>query len=802
MRYTYVRQHDTTDCAAACLAMVCLHYKKEITITRLRDMMGTDLKGTNLVGLQKAANELGFTTAAVRVDRENFLSDFSLPCIAQVITDQGLAHFVVVFKKTTLRDDGERRKHMLDEAERVKEAEEKGKKHKCKDYVIIGDPATELKKISLDEFYKNFTGVLLLLNPTSEFNVNQRKKLAPGAPGYEAQQANEKDDGKPNRWGMMKRYIDLLLPQKKLFFYAILSSVITTILGIASSMFNKILMDEVLPYGLDNLLVTLIIVFSMVSLTSSLIGFVRQWVLIHLSIKIDIPLMLGYFGHIFHLPMKFFATRKTGDITTRYSDANTIKSIFTSIALSLVMDISMAIITGIILFRMNAMLFSISLFMALVSILLVLVFKQPYKRINEETMIQSAALNSQMIESLRGIETIKCNANEDTQLENLEKEYIKSLKISLRSSRISTGQGLISTFISTGFSMLTTYVGISQVLKGEMTLGGFMAFSTLSSYFTSPLSNLIGLQMQIQEASISMKRLGEIMDYPSETVGDEDRTDLDKVEGDIEFKDVTFRYGNRAPALDHISFTIPAGKKVALVGSSGSGKSTITKLLLKYYEPESGTISVGGVDLDEYSNASVRRAIAYVPQNVELFSKTIYDNIRISRPEASLDEVKAAAKKADAHEFIRKLPLQYNTYLEEAGNGLSGGEKQRLALARAFLKDANLYILDESTSSLDFGTENTIFDMIYNQLADRSMLIVAHRLSTIRDCDLILVMDHGEIVERGTHEELLEKQGKYYELWSLQQGIFRDKKRGSKPEAPVSAAKVVEDEDDGESITY
>ena len=642
MRYTYVRQHDTTDCAAACLAMVCLHYKKEITITRLRDMMGTDLKGTNLTGMEKAAQELGFSTAAVRVDRENFLSEFTTPCIAQVITDEGLAHFVTVFKKTTIKDDGERRRHMVRQEEGRKKGADEGKKFKCRDYVIIGDPAKELKKISLDEFYKNFTGVLLLMNPTSEFNVSQRKKLAPGAPGYEAQQASEKNDGKPNRWGMMKRYIDLLLPQKKLFFYAILSSVITTILGIASSMFNKILMDEVLPYGLDNLLVTLIIVFSMVSLTSSLIGFVRQWVLIHLSIKIDIPLMLGYFGHIFHLPMKFFATRKTGDITTRYSDANTIKSIFTSIALSLVMDISMAIITGIILFRMNAMLFSISLFMALVSILLVLVFKQPYKRINEETMIQSAALNSQMIESLRGIETIKCNANEDTQLENLEKEYIKSLKISLRSSRISTGQGLISTFISTGFSMLTTYVGISQVLHGEMTLGGFMAFSTLSSYFTSPLSNLIGLQMQIQEASISMKRLGEIMDYPSETVGDEDRTDLDKVEGDIEFKDVTFRYGNRAPALDHISFTIPAGKKVALVGSSGSGKSTITKLLLKYYEPEDGEIDLNGVNLAEYTNDSVRRAISYVPQNVELFSKTIYDNIRVSRMDATMDEVKEA----------------------------------------------------------------------------------------------------------------------------------------------------------------
>ena len=791
MRYTYVRQHDTTDCAAACLAMVCLHYKKEVTITRLRDMMGTDLKGTNLVGLQKAANELGFTTAAVRVDRENFLSDFSLPCIAQVITDQGLAHFVVVFKKTTIKDEGARRKHMLQDAETRKEEEKKGKKHKCKDYVIIGDPGTELKKISLDEFYKNFTGVLLLLNPTSEFKGG---KLG-------SRDGKDGKDGKSGKYGMMKRYIDLLLPQKKLFFYAILSSVITTILGIASSMFNKILMDEVLPYGLNNLLVTLILVFSVVSITSTLIGFVRQWVLIHLSIKIDIPLMLGYFGHIFNLPMKFFATRKTGDITTRYSDADTIKSIFTSIALSLVMDISMAVITGIILFRMNAMLFSISLFMALVSILLVLVYKQPYKRINEESMAQSAALNSQMIESLRGIETVKCNANEQTELDNLEREYMKSLKISLRSSRISTTQGLISSFISTGFSMLTTYVGISQVLNGEMTLGGFMAFSTLSSYFTSPLSNLIGLQMQIQEASISMKRLTEIMDYPAEneTAEGMEQSEMEKVEGDIEFKDVTFRYGNRAPALDHVSFTIPAGKKVALVGSSGSGKSTITKLLLKYYDPEDGEIDVNGVNLAEYSSHSVRRAIAYVPQNVELFSKTIYDNIRISRMDATLDEVKEAAKKADAHEFIRHLPLQYNTYLEEAGNGLSGGEKQRIALARAFLKDSNLYILDESTSNLDFATETLIFNMIYEQLADRSMLIVAHRLSTIRDCDLILVMDHGKIVERGNHEELMAKNGRYAELWNMQQGIFR--KRKAEP-APQAVAAVVEEDDDGESITY
>ena len=587
MRYTYVRQHDTTDCAAACLAMVCLHYKKEITITRLRDMMGTDLKGTNLTGLQKAAEELGFSTAAVRVDRENFLSEFSVPCIAQVITDEGLVHFVTVFKKTTIKDDGERRRHVLKEEEARKKCADEGKKFKCRDYVIIGDPAKELKKISLDEFYKNFTGVLLLLTPTSEFKA-----------------------GKQKQGSMVKRFLDLLLPQKKLFFYAILSSVIMTVLGIASSMFNKILMDEILPYGLKSLLISMILVFSLVSVTSALISMVRQWVLIYLSIKIDIPLMLGYFGHVFKLPMKFFATRKTGEITTRYSDASTIKSVFTSIALSVAMDIVMACVTGVILFRMNATLFSISIFTTLLSILLVFIFKQPFKRINEETMQQSAILNSQMIESLRGIETVKCNAEEDRELEALEREYIKSLKISLRSSKISTVQSLISTLITTILGMVTSYVGIMQVLNGEMTLGGYMAFSTLSSYFTNPVSELVSLQMSIQQAQISIKRLTEIMDYESEQDETREYTEMEKIDGDIEFKDVSFRYGSRSPALSHVSFTIPYGKKVALVGSSGSGKSTITKLLLKYYEPESGTISVGGVDLDEYSNASVRRAIA------------------------------------------------------------------------------------------------------------------------------------------------------------------------------------------------
>lgn len=720
MKYTFVKQHDITDCAAACLAMVCLHYKKETTITKLRDMMGTDLKGTNLIGLSKCADELGFVSQAVRVDKEGFLSEFTLPAIANIITKEGLSHFVVIFKKT-------------------------------KKYVVIGDPAKDLIRVTIDEFYKQFTGVLLILKPDERF-------------------VKEKNKGEK----VFSRYVRLLLPHKKLFIYGIISSLLLTIFGIVSSLFNSIIYDEILPYSQENTLKLVLIIFAGIGLTQVVVGFIRQWMMIHLSIKIDIPLMLGYFEHVYKLPMKFFSTRKTGDITTRFSDAFTIKDIFTNIALTLIIDISMALITGIILFKMNISLFVVILFMTLISILLVFIFKQPYKKINEEQMQQSAVLNSQIIEGLRAVETIKGNANEDTELANIEKEYIKSLRIDVKEGHLSNVQGAISSVISTIGNLLLTYFGIMQVMNGEITLGTMMAFMTLAGYFMDPVERLVGLQLSIQEANISMKRISEILDYEREQdVQTEGMySDIQKITGDIQIKNVTFRYGNRKPVLKNVSFDIKQGQKVAIVGSSGSGKSTLAKLILKYYKLENGEITIDGVDIEDYTNQSLRRAISYVPQNIELFSKSIYDNIRVSKMSASLDEVKEAAKAAGAHDFIKKLPMQYYTYLEEAGNGLSGGEKQRIALARAFLKKNNLYILDESTSNLDFATENIIFDMIYNKFKNKSMLIIAHRLSTVKNCDKIIVLENGEIVEEGSHYELLERQGKYYKLWEMQQGNF------------------------------
>ena len=734
MRYTYVQQHDMTDCAAACLAMVCLHYKKETTITKLRDMMGTDLKGTNLLGLSKCADQLGFTSQAVRVDKEGFLSDYTIPAIANILTKEGLSHFVVIFKITD--------------------------KH-----VVVGDPAKDLVRMEIDEFYKSFTGAMLILKPNNEFTKGKVK--------------GEK---------IFHRYLRLLWPQKKLFFYGILASLLMTILGIVSSIFNNVIYDEILPYKQENVLKMVLLVFLGVSIVQITIDFVRQWMMMHLSICIDIPLMLGYFEHIYKLPMKFFATRKTGDITTRFSDAFTIKDIFTNIALTLIMDIGMALVTGVILFRMNPSLFVIIIFMTVISILLVFIFKQPYKKINEEQMQQSSILNSQIIEGLRAVETIKGNANEDTELENIEREYIKSLRIGYKEGMLSNVQGTISSLISGIGNLILTYAGIMQVIDGNITLGSMMAFMTLSGYFMDPVGRLVSLQLSIQEANISMKRISEILDYEREQDDKHQQNyqELECVDGDIELKNITFRYGNRKPVLNNVSFTIPKGKKVALVGASGSGKSTIAKLLLKYYEPENGEITIDGIDINEYTNDSLRRAVSYVPQNIELFSKSIYDNIRVSRMNATLDEVKEAAKAADAHNFIKKLPMQYQTFLEEAGNGLSGGEKQRIALARAFLKKNEFYILDESTSNLDFATENIIFDMIYNKFRNKSMLIIAHRLATVKNCDEIIVMNQGEIVEQGTHEELLARKGEYYRLWEMQQGNFvvREEETQTKVEVP------------------
>lgn len=748
-KYKCVKQHDITDCGAACIATVCLQYKKEMTITKLRDMSGTDIKGTTALGVVSTLEKLGFEAKAGMITRENFEEKFTMPFIARVLTKEGLTHFVVVHKIM--------KKHLL-----------------------IADPAKGLIKQDKEEFFAQFDNNVIFMAPTNEFVADKTKAGS-----------------------VFARFLKLLTAQKKLFICAIIGSVILTILGIASSFFNKILMDEILPYNLKNQLLLFCIGFGLIGLFSILLGAARQHLLLHLSIKIDMPLMLGYFKHIFNLPMRFFGTRRTGDILTRFSDAGTIKNVFTSISLSLIIDIILAIVSGIILYIMNSSLFFIIAIITLFNIVLVYAFKKPYKNINLEQMEKQAMLNSQIIDSLKGVETVKSFGVEEQVLDKMENKYVSAIKVGYKEGVLSNIQGTISGVLGNIGNIVLMFIGASMVMNGDITLGSLFAFVSLSSYFMDPIGRLVSLQLSIQEASIAMKRMSELYDIEEEQHNKDNLLQAITLDGDIELKDVIFRYGSRKPILNNISLIIKSKQKIAIVGQSGEGKTTLAKLLLGLWDIEQGNITIGGYNINEIDRQNLRQKIAYVPQNVELFSGIIEENIKLGKSTATYEQVKTACKKAGCLDFIEKLPAKFGSYLEEAGANLSGGEKQRIALARALIKEPEILILDEATSNLDFISEAQIYETIFN--LNCTVIIIAHRLSTIRKCDEIIVIDKNKVVENGKHSELLNNNGIYKKIWESQIGNDADLKSQSVKEKSTSNS-VVKNEiktlTDDDEITY
>lgn len=720
-KYKCVKQHDVADCGAACIATICLQYKKEMTITKLRDMSGTDIKGVTALGIVDTLNKLGFDAKVGRVTNDIFNNKFTLPCIVRVITKEGLTHFIVIHKI-------------------------------YRNSLLVADPAKGLCKIKKETFFNDFDGYIIICAPTNEFIADRIKTK-----------------------GVFGRFVKLLFAQKKLFVLAVIGSIILTALGIASSFFSKILMDEILPYNLKNQLLIFCIGFGIIGIFNILLSAARQHLLLHLSIKIDLPLMLGYFNHIFALPMYFFGTRRTGDILTRFSDAGTIKNIFSSIILSLIIDILLTIVSGIILFFMNKILFAIIAIITLINAILVYVFKKPYKTLNLENMEKQAALNSQIIDSLKGIETVKSFGVEGETMDKLESRYISAIRTGYKTSVLGNVQGTLSGFFGNIGNIVLMGVATLLVMNGEITLGSMMAFMTLSSYFMDPIGRLVSLQMQIQEANIAMKRMSELYEIEEEQ---KDRNNLIQnfeTKGAIEIENLTFRYGSRNPVLKNITLSIKAGEKIALVGESGGGKTTLAKLILGLWTPEEGNIKIDGYNVEELDKQKLRQSVAYVPQNVELFSGTITENLKIGKSDATYEEIKTACERSGCAGFIEKLPAKYGTYLEEAGANLSGGERQRLALARALIKKPEILILDEATSNLDFISEAQIYETLGSLKS--TMIIVAHRLSTIKKCDKIFVIENGVIAEQGTYKTLINKNGIFNKIWNSQMGESNKRKK-------------------------
>lgn len=731
----FVEQHDSNDCGAACIAMVCRYYGKDFTITKLRDILGTDINGTPINGLHHGAEQLGFDVKKVRITQDVIHEDFTLPAICHVRTPEGGSHFVVLFK--------------------VKKSK-----------VVLLDPARGIVKYSINEFFGIFDGLILFLYPREEF---ARSKEVPQS--------------------IFKKFIALLKPQKKLFIYAIIGGVLLTLLGIFSSLFNKVLMDEILPYQLKDLLLAYSLGFGAVVLARVFLSAVRQQLVLYLSQRIDLPLMLGYFQHVFRLPINFFANRKIGDITTRFQDAFVIKNILTSAMLTIIIDVALAVITAVIMAVMSWKLFLVILVITILSAVLIYSYKGVYKRLNKKQMEQNARLNANIIESLKGVETIKANSYERNIIDKVENEYVKSLKIAFSQGLHSNIQNSFSQAIAGVGNIVLMALGVLFAINGDITMGTVLAFFTIAGYFMEPIGRLIELQLSIQEAGISLKRLSEIQEIDEEEIAEKKRKEINKIDENITIKNLTFRYGSRRPVLKNINLEIPKGQKVAIVGPSGSGKTTLSKLLLKFYKTEEGEIFFGDNEISTLNAFSLRECIGYVPQNIETFSGTIIDNIRIGKEDATVEEIQNICEATGCGSFINIMPFGYDTFLDETGGGLSGGEKQRLALARALIKKPKFVILDEATSNLDFNTENEVFKLLFEKQKNTTMLIIAHRLGTIRNCDRIYVFDNGTVAESGTHESLLRQKGLYYKLWLMQIGTSRARNQEQKTEKKVQGIK-------------
>lgn len=708
MKYYCIKQHDITDCGAACLTTIAKQYGLSTSITKIREIAGTDKMGTNAYGMVKAAEQLGFTAKAVKGNQEAFFSEFPLPAIAHVIVDGSLLHYVVIHKIS-------------------------------KKQVVIADPAKGIVKKTPEDFFKEWTGILILLVPAQTFKKGNETK------------------------NIFERFWGLLLPQKRLVFDIFVASLVVTVLGILGAFYFQIIIDDILTAGLVKTLHVLSIGVIMLKLFSVLLSVMRTQLLVYLSQKLDIALLLGYYDHVLKLPMNFFGTRKVGEIISRFQDASSIRDAISNATLTVMIDTLMAVAGGLILFFKNKVLFSIAFFMGILYAILVLVFNRPYKKANEKQMENNAQLTSYLVESLNGIQTVKAFNGERTVQTETEFKFIRLLKSIFKLACISNAQEGLKTFVEAVGGVVILWVGAYSVLQGNMTIGSLVSFNALLVYFLDPIKNLINLQPTLQTAMVASDRLGEVLDLEIE----KNETQQHKVapaslKGDISIQNVSFRYGTRQLVLEHFSMDVKRGERVAIVGESGAGKTTIAKLLLNLYQYETGTIIIADYALPDIELETLREKIAYIPQETFLFSGTILENLTFGLENVNMEEVIHCAKMAQIHEFVNALPLRYETYLDENGSNLSGGQRQRIAIARAMLKKPDILILDEATSNLDAVTEKAIQETIDSYSEQMTTIIIAHRLSTIRRCDRIFVMEKGNIIESGSHDELMALKNGYY----------------------------------------
>lgn len=710
---TLIKQHDIKDCGAACLASVSAHYGLKMPIAKIRQLSHTDTRGTNVLGMVQGLEKMGFNAKGVKGGADA-LPEIPLPAIAHIITKEQYHHYVVIYKVS------------------------KGK-------IEVMDPAFgKIEEYTFEEFSKIWTGVLILLEPNEYF-----------------EQKNEKTS-------VYRRFWSLVQPHKSILIQALIGAVVYTVLGLSTSIYIEKITDYVLIDGNRRLLNLLSIAMVVILLFQIFIGAMKSVLVLQTGQKMDKHLILGYYKHLLKLPQRFFDTMKVGEIISRVNDAVKIRTFINDVAIQIFVNVFIVIFSFALMFTYY---WKLALIMALVIPFYFIVYwitNKLNKKVERKLMEESAELESHLVESITSVRTIKqfgvetfANNKTDNAFSNLLKTIYKSVLNSLFS-------GNSSEFLSRIFTIILLWIGSGYVIDRTITPGELLSFYALIGYFTNPVSQLIGMNKTIQNALIAADRLFEIMDLEREETTD--KMDITKENiGDIHFKEVSFSYRSRVDVFEDFNCIIKKGKTTAIVGESGSGKTTLAALIQNLYPLKKGKVAIGDYDINYISNYSLRNLISVVPQQIDLFSGNVIENIALGEDFPDIQRIVNITKELGILSFVEKLPNGFQTYLGENGALLSGGQKQRIAIARALYKNPEILILDEATSSLDSEAEQIIqktLEEFRNQ--GKTMVVIAHRLSTIANSDEILVMKNGKIIEQGNHQELISKDSIYSQMWEKQ----------------------------------
>lgn len=549
-------------------------------------------------------------------------------------------------------------------------------------------------------------------------------------------------------------------------------SIIINLLGIAGAFYFKYLIDSIIPSQILQNLHILSISVIFLYLVNAFISLIRFQASLNLSLKIDMNFMKGYYSHILNLPFKFFETRKSGEILSRFSDLAHIREALSSVTITLLVDTLMVFVGGTILFIQSSILFYITLLLIPLYLIIGLSFRKVLKKYNRLVMEQDATVSAYLIESFSGYPVIK-SFSAEKEIYNKGVQYFQKLINRLYKLSFFTNiQLTINTFMKMATTLIILWVGSFLIMTENLTLGELITFNALVIYYIDPIERLINLQPQIQSAIVAAQRYLDIIDIKTEdTQREEDKTtplDL-HFNKQLKLKNVTFQYNFKENTLNNINMVIPKNHKVAIVGESGSGKSTIAKLIDNFHIDYEGEITIDDKSIMDVPKKSLRNMISFVTQQNFIFGATIKENLTIGlNRKVNDNEIHEACRIVCADNFIDKLPQKLNTQLHNGGSNLSGGQLQRIALARAILKDSDILILDEATSSLDASTEKAILNNIEKQLFNKTLILITHKLSNVKNANNIYFLKQGEIIEQGDHEQLINKQGEYYKLWESQ----------------------------------